>query len=131
MPIVLVVDDDILIRTSVAEIVKSSGCSVREAGHGLEALGVIDHEPVDLIITDLQMPHMDGQALVTEIRSRGLDLPIVVMSGNGHATSAPNFPGAIEAGATDCLEKPLTRRALSSALALLLGRTDSGSERMV
>lgn len=131
MAIVLLVDDDVLLRSTLAEALQYLGCSVREAGHGLEALVVIAHEPVDLILTDLQMPHMDGQALVAEIRSRGLEQPVAVMSGNGHATITPNFAGALEAGATVCLEKPLTLGTLAAALAPLLGSSGAASEWMM
>jgi CheY-like chemotaxis protein len=79
---VLVVDDDPVIRSTVAEVLRDEGYSVQEAGDGAQALEVVRGARPDAIVLDLMMPVLDGWAFVD--RCRGVpgfgDVPIVVMS---------------------------------------------------
>ncbi len=124
MPVVLLVDDDNLVRSTVARSLGQLGCCVREANDGAAALDVLAREPIDLIVTDLEMPRMDGEALVAAVRARQTALPIVVVSGNGHSAEGPSFAGAMRAGASLCLKKPFSMAALEAALRPYLGPQD-------
>ena len=67
---VLVVDDDLLSRFGVRDLLERE-FEVLEAGNGREAVALIDQQPVDLVVTDLVMPEMDGIDLTRAIRERG------------------------------------------------------------
>jgi two-component system chemotaxis response regulator CheY len=66
----LVVDDSMSIRQMVAFTLKQAGFDVLEGMHGQEALSVVDGKSVDLVITDLNMPVMDGMTLIRNLREK-------------------------------------------------------------
>lgn len=77
---VLVVDDDAGVRASMADILGGEGCNVLTTASGHEALRYIGENPVDLVISDVQMPDMDGYELFRQIRSDHDSLPVVLMT---------------------------------------------------
>ncbi len=79
-PCVLVVDDEPTIREIVAALLEDEGYIVDCAGDGVEALDAVEHTSFDLVLSDVKMPRLDGPALVRQLRRRGYDLPIVLMS---------------------------------------------------
>jgi ligand-binding sensor domain-containing protein/signal transduction histidine kinase/CheY-like chemotaxis protein len=79
---VLVVDDEESVRLSVARVLRKFGYEVMTACDGSEALAVVCGEvPVELILMDVTMPVMDGSVAARELRGRGVQIPIVLMSG--------------------------------------------------
>lgn len=78
----LVVDDSMLIRHTVCRFLEERGFSVESASHGLDALTILDRFRPDLIVTDLQMPRMDGGELIRTIRTRPqlATVPIIVLT---------------------------------------------------
>ncbi|HEU4586335.1 MAG TPA: response regulator, partial [Gemmatimonadaceae bacterium] len=79
---VLVVDDEESVRLSVARVLRKFGYEVMMACDGSEALAVVcGGEPVELILMDVTMPVMDGSVAARELRGRGVQIPIVLMSG--------------------------------------------------
>jgi CheY-like chemotaxis protein len=76
---ILVVDDDLYARQAVMEGLRRRGCQVQGAEDGLRALHHLQRERFDLVVTDLQMPRMDGVALLREIRRKGY-APVVVQT---------------------------------------------------
>jgi chemotaxis protein histidine kinase CheA len=101
---VLVVDDSPVVRDLIAEALRSHGLRVLEAGDGQEALARLAvHAEVQLIITDLDMPKLDGIGLVKQVRGRpGPRLPIIVVTMRG---SDDDKRAAIAAGADSYLVK--------------------------
>lgn len=77
---VLVVDDDLGIRTTLREIIEGWGCKVQTAGDGVEALGYIDAGGVDLVLSDVVMPNMDGHELFLAVQERHPELPVLMMT---------------------------------------------------
>ena len=77
----LLVEDDVLLRTSLSQIFKERGYSVRSAPDGLSALAHIFHEVPDILVTDLNMPGMSGSELLVEIHKYFSGISIVVMTG--------------------------------------------------
>jgi two-component system, chemotaxis family, chemotaxis protein CheY len=77
---ILVVDDDEAILSTVAEILLLEGYTVRTAGNGEEALVQIQQESPMLVLLDMRMPVLDGWGFARELRERGLELPILVMT---------------------------------------------------
>jgi len=82
MRTILLVEDETLLREGVQEILEAHGYKVIGAGDGLEALEWLDSAPVDLIVTDLVMPKMNGVDFVDQVRLKFPDLPIIVASGS-------------------------------------------------
>jgi chemotaxis protein histidine kinase CheA len=83
---VLVVDDSPIVRDLLCELLGSAGLSVSIAPEGRTALQMLELERPDAVLTDLDMPVMDGLALLREIRARWQDLPVVVLSTRGSET---------------------------------------------
>jgi DNA-binding response OmpR family regulator len=80
---VLLVDDDPALLRMLALIFRTEGFDVLTARNGVEALDVIVAQPVDAIVLDLQMPVMDGREFYREVRTRGLEIPVVILSAYG------------------------------------------------
>lgn len=80
--VVLVVDDEPGLRDLVCRSLQAEGYHTLEAAHGAEALSVLDtlSEPVDLVVTDIVMPRMDGRELGRRLSQRWPDLPILYIS---------------------------------------------------
>jgi len=82
-PIALVVDDSMLIRHTVCRFLEERGFTVESATNGRDALEVLDRISPCLIITDMQMPLMDGSELITAVKARPqtANTPIVIVAG--------------------------------------------------
>jgi two-component system response regulator HydG len=110
---VLVVDDEAGTRAAMKSLLESQGYEVDQAADGSAALERMVELPPDLVVTDLDMPVMNGMQLLEALRERGQDVPVIV------ATSAAELRSAVEAmraGATDYLTKPVDFDALVLAL---------------
>ncbi|HVS18484.1 MAG TPA: sigma-54 dependent transcriptional regulator [Planctomycetota bacterium] len=100
---VLVVDDDALSREFLVEAVRALGLRVSEAASGEEGLARARELAPDLVLTDLRMPGMDGQALVERLAAEMPGLPSVVIAAHGTVEAAMT---AVRRGASDFLLKP-------------------------
>lgn len=82
-PAVLIVDDDDAVRRTLVQLVSSRGYKVLEAADGDEAWGLLQTEPLDIVISDLQMPRCDGRELCQRIREDAslCDMRVVIISG--------------------------------------------------
>lgn len=79
---ILLVEDEELLRAGVQEVLEIQGYKVITAPDGEQALACLAAEPIDLIITDLVMPKMDGIDFVKQLREIKPDLPVIVVSGS-------------------------------------------------
>ncbi|MGE2726357.1 response regulator transcription factor [Mycolicibacterium pulveris] len=114
------VDDDPDVLTSVSRGLRHSGFDVRVAASGKEALRLLAAEPHDALVLDVQMPELDGVAVVTALRAMGNDIPICVLSARD--TVNDRIAG-LEAGADDYLTKPFDLGELVARLHALLRRS--------
>ena len=106
-PSILLVDDDPMLRYLATAILESGGYRVRQAGDGAQALSVVQgNDDVALVITDLRMPGMDGDALVKQLRSRlqTAMLPVIVLTGSDEHDTEVQL---MDAGADDYIRKPI------------------------
>jgi len=85
---ILVVDDEPLIRDFLYEALKSKGYTVITANNGQEALGILEHNIISAVITDIEMPQMDGAALLKKVRKLFPEIPVVVITGYGTVNNA-------------------------------------------
>jgi len=102
MATVLLVDDDPGVLFTLEEVLTSRGHTVMAARSGEEALTRLDDQ-VEVVITDLAMPGMDGLALLSAIHARDAGLPVILLTARGSERAAV---AAIKAGAHDYLAKP-------------------------
>jgi two-component system capsular synthesis sensor histidine kinase RcsC len=111
---VLVVEDNIISQQILREQLEHLGCTVALAANGKEALGRPDILGFDAILTDLQMPQMDGYELTRALRSQGYARPIVGITASAFTD---DLRRSTLAGMTHVLLKPLPISALRQALA--------------
>jgi two-component system, cell cycle sensor histidine kinase and response regulator CckA len=118
---ILIVEDDPTVRRLVVEILKASGYTTIETASPMEALRVVQEiPPVDLILSDMIMPGMDGTELVTRLLRRWPGTRVLFMSGYADRDVAET--GIIEAG-HDFIGKPFTPRALTAKLQAVMAAT--------
>lgn len=118
--VVLVVDDDARILTSVARGLRLSGFTVATASDGAAALQAMAACPPAAMVLDLNMPGLDGVQVVTALRSLGNDVPVCVLSARSEVGDRIS---ALTAGADDYLTKPFHLGELVARLRALLRRS--------
>lgn len=100
---VLVVDDHAAARESIADVLRSAGYEVFCSASAVEALPLVNHQPFDVVITDLQMPGMDGLEFIRKLNQRQQHLQVLMITAHATVNSAVE---AMREGAFDYLEKP-------------------------
>jgi PAS domain S-box-containing protein len=103
---ILVVDDSRFVRGFVAEILAAAGYDVDEAEDGAQALKRLDAATFDVVVTDLNMPMLDGFAVLETVKLRDLGAEVVILTGS-HARDIDAAIRALRLGAHDFLTKPL------------------------
>ena len=111
---VLVVEDDSTLREALCDTIEYGGYRVWSACDGADALQQLERQPVDLIISDVQMAGMGGERLLREVRARSPELPFVMITAHG---SVQHAVAAMREGATDYLLKPFAAEVLLEMLA--------------
>ena len=124
---VLVVDDEVLVRDTLVEQLQDAGFGALAAASGTEALALLaSGEAVDVLITDLSMPEMDGIALIRAAQARCPGLPVVLLTGYAGDTTALAVDGAFS-GSFSLLRKPVGADQLVARVrALLAGAMEVG-----
>ena len=126
---ILIIDDDSGIRAFLQRVLEMKGFVVSTAVNGREALRVFDNS-VDLVITDLLMPHMDGMETIRRLKKHDPALPVIGISGGDSVLPKDYLADASAMGATRTLAKPFTVVALYDAIADCLGKYAPGSEKV-
>ena len=85
---ILVVDDELLIRDLLYDFFQSQGWRISVAENGEKALQVLESERIDLVLTDIKMPIMDGITLTRHLREDHPEIPVVIMTGYPSVDSA-------------------------------------------
>ncbi|NVM24056.1 MAG: diguanylate cyclase [Desulfobacterales bacterium] len=122
---VLVVDDEDAVRITIQEIVEYAGYRCSAAPSVQKALEILGHEPVDVVITDIRMPGIDGFEL-TEIIKNSYDSDVIIITGYGRQFS---YEEAVEKGASDFAVKPVRPRELIVRLRRVLRERTLLAER--
>ena len=119
----LVVDDALMVRELQRSILERGGYAVRTASDGAEALAMLAEQPADLVVTDLEMPNVDGFLLTSSIRAhpRLANIPVLIVSSRA---SEEDHQRGLDAGADGYIVKTSFDEAgLLSAVSRLLGRS--------
>ena len=101
---ILIIDDERSIRNTMKDILEFEQHTVTLAEDGAQALEAVGRETFDLIFSDIKMPGMDGMELLDALLARGVEAPIVMISGHGTIETAVE---ALKKGAFDFIEKPI------------------------
>jgi CheY-like chemotaxis protein len=120
---ILVVDDLEAVRRLARRALQDAGYRVLEAGDGVEALACLEQSPVvDLVLTDLRMPKMDGWELATHLARRSPPLPVLFMSGYDEHLGSESIAGPV-------LAKPFIPAQLCEQVRHLVGNEPSARSR--
>ena len=123
-PNLLIVDDSTAIRKILVRVLNQTGLplgQVLEAGYGKEALKQMEGNDVSLVLSDINMPSMDGLELLRTLRASAQwhDLPVVMITTEGSQTRVQE---AVDLGATSYVRKPFSADLLRDKLASLLSQ---------
>lgn len=109
---VLIVDDSSTMRKIITRSIRQAGLTVDgiiEAGDGIEGLHALEGNEVGLILSDINMPNMDGLEFVKKLRERGISVPIVMITTEG---GEDVIREAMASGASGSIRKPFTPQQL-------------------
>ena len=113
---VLLIDDEAMVRKIVRKMLERQGHVVAEAENGRIGLAKLREYSFDLVVTDVVMPEIEGLEVLTKVRQDQPSLPVVVMSGTGHALALRSLEIASKLGTTAVLQKPFASDALAQAI---------------
>lgn len=122
---ILLIDDDDSIRRVVEYNLREEGYDVTTAPSGTEGLRLFQDRAVDLVLTDIRMPEMDGLDLLVRLKAMQPDLPVVLLTAHGTISSAVE---AMKLGAFDYLTKPFDRDRLRATVRKALDMADLATE---
>ncbi|MDX9962607.1 response regulator [Desulfobacter postgatei] len=123
---ILIVDDSMPMRTVLKRSLAASGYGgsrILEASNGKEALTVLKGEWVDLIMTDYNMPEMNGLSFLKTVKTEALfkEIPVIVISTEGNDSKIKEF---MDTGAAGYITKPFTPEALRDLIVSIIGEAD-------
>jgi two-component system response regulator MprA len=122
---ILVVDDDAPIRRMLDRTLSAEGYAVETAADGGAALAAVERSAPDLVVLDVGMPGVDGLAVSRRLRSKGLAVPVLLLTARD---SVPDRVAGLDAGADDYLVKPFATEELLARVRALLRRGKSPEE---
>lgn len=112
-PRIFVIDDDEAVRDSLRALLESAQLSVETYGSGREFLDAQSDQPNGCIVLDLDLPNMSGLEVVEAISARGINVPIIVMTGRADKMTQQR---SLRSGAMTLIEKPMSDRVLLKAI---------------
>lgn len=123
---ILIVDDSFPMRAVIKKVVKASGFNIGEfyeAASGKEALNVLNEQWLDLVLSDYNMPDMNGLEMLKEMKQSDMlkDIPVIMITTEGSKERVDEF---IRTGASAYIKKPFTPEQIRSKLNQLLGEPE-------
>jgi chemosensory pili system protein ChpA (sensor histidine kinase/response regulator) len=121
-PVILIVDDSLSVRNTLSNLMNDAGYTVVTARDGLDALNQIKQKHPDLILTDMEMPRINGLELATQIKgqSETQNIPIIMITSR---TTHKHRELAKKAGVDQYLTKPYSENELMDSMISLLGQS--------
>ncbi len=123
---ILVVEDDEILNKMIGAKLRQESYRVFAAFDGEQALDLLDQEHIDLIISDIMMPHMDGYQLARELRDAAYTIPILMITAKNQIE---DMEKGFRAGTDDYMIKPISMRELVLRVKALLRRAQIANER--
>jgi len=125
---ILIVDDSFPMRAVIKKVIKASGFNIGElfeAGNGQQALQILNEQWLDLVLTDYNMPDMNGLELLKAMKSQETlaDIPVVIVTTEGSDQRVEEF---LNQGAVAYIKKPFTPEQIKSHLNQILGEPEHG-----
>lgn len=117
----LVIEDEAPMRTALVETLAAEGYRVRAAEDGIAGLELACTEAFDLVLLDVMMPGLDGFAVCKELRKRGKDFPVLMLTAKGQVDDRVT---GLDSGADDYLVKPFSLKELLARVRALLRRQE-------
>jgi len=114
---VLVIDDEAIVRISCKRVLEPEGYEVDVTATGQDALKMLHEKEVDVVITDLLMPDMDGLEVLKKIKQHWPHIPVIIITGYGTASTAAQ---AVALGAFEVIEKPFSPDAILNVVKRVL-----------
>jgi len=123
---ILIVDDSLPMRSVIKRTLKAAGygnADLLEAANGQEALELMKNAWVDIVMTDYNMPVMNGLEFIKALKKEDLskDIPVIVISTEGHESKIKEF---VDSGAAGYITKPFTAESIRDLMVSILGETD-------
>src|SRR5689334_9043470 len=118
---ILVIDDERDIREMIAEALETEGYRIQQAETGARALEILSSQPVDLVLSDIQLPDMSGIDLAARIKAQQPELPVVMVTALAQADMAIE---ALKLGASDYVTKPFDLDTLSASIRNILQKAE-------
>jgi two-component system, NtrC family, response regulator HydG len=112
-PTILVVEDDTENRTAIVKVLEGAQYEVRETDNGQQALDILNDENIDIVVTDLRLPIMDGVELLKRTKAIDQEIEVIMITGHGTVEIAVE---AIKEGAYDFITKPVKKAQLLRAV---------------
>ena len=125
---ILVVEDDKNLRKLITTYLQRNKYNTYEATNGEEALNVLDQSYIDLIVSDIMMPKMDGYELIKSLREAKYDVPILIITAKSEIEDKKE---GFLLGADDYMVKPLDIEEMLLRVQVLLRRSKSASEKKI
>lgn len=125
---ILIVEDDSELRDLFCAVLRGHGYSSIPATDGVDAMEVLEKNHVDLVITDVMMPRMDGVSFIRELREAGDTVPILIVTAKG---GAADKQAGFRAGADDYMVKPVDVNEVVWRVEALLRRSQINNQRKV
>ena len=125
---ILIVEDDKNLRKLIVTCLKKNNYNTYEAFNGNEALQILDKDYIDLIISDVMMPEMDGFELIKELRNSKYKIPILLITAKGEIKDKKQ---GFLLGADDYMVKPINMEELILRVQVLLRRTQSVNKKKI
>jgi two-component system chemotaxis response regulator CheY len=125
---ILIVDDSFPMRAVIKKVIKASGFNIGElfeAGNGKQALQILNEQWLDLVLTDYNMPDMNGLELLKAMKRQDTltDIPVVIVTTEGSDQRVEEF---LNQGAVAYIKKPFTPEQIKSHLNRILGEPEHG-----
>jgi DNA-binding response OmpR family regulator len=117
----LIIEDELPMRTALVETLAAEGYRVRSAADGVAGLELACTEPFDLILLDVMMPGLDGFAVCRELRKRGREVPVLMLTAKSLVDDRVE---GLDCGADDYLVKPFSLKELLARVRALLRRRE-------
>jgi two-component system cell cycle sensor histidine kinase/response regulator CckA len=105
---ILLVEDEELYREHIARVLTKAGYEVLQAADGLEALSTLEKSKIDLVISDILMPNLNGYALVARLRAKWPNMPVILTTGYLSEDAAKTMMN----GSVDFIPKPINAETL-------------------